>query len=118
MSLRRWAATTAAMAAVAWALVLLGPHPAQAWRAVTGPQALVDVAGVDALLVPVAAAAGWAGWASGCAFASACALSARASAWPLSAASSPAIAVRILWASPLALAASSALDASRTARSR
>jgi nucleoid-associated protein YgaU len=65
MSLRRWTATTAAMAAVAWALVLLGPHPAQAWRAVTGPQALVDVAGVDALLVPVAAAAGWACWAWG-----------------------------------------------------
>lgn len=65
MSLRRWTATTAAMAAMAWALVVLGPESGQAWRAVTAPQALVDVAGADALLVPVAAAAGWVCWAWG-----------------------------------------------------
>lgn len=65
MSLTRWTATTAAMAAAAWALVVLGPDGGQAWRAVSAPQALVDVAGADALLVPVAAAAGWVCWAWG-----------------------------------------------------
>ena len=62
MSLGRWTATSAAMAAVAWSLAALGPRSIQAWLAVTTPQALVDAAGVDALLVPVAAAAGWACW--------------------------------------------------------
>ena len=65
MSLRRWAATSAVMAAVAWAFAGLGPDSGRAWLAVTSPQALVDAAGVDALLVPIAAAAGWACWAWG-----------------------------------------------------
>ena len=62
MSLRRWAPTTLVMAAAAWALAVLGPDAAQVRRAVTAPQALVDRAGADALLVPVAAAAGWLCW--------------------------------------------------------
>ncbi|WP_448615706.1 LysM peptidoglycan-binding domain-containing protein [Modestobacter sp. URMC 112] len=65
MSLGRWTATSVVMAAVAWALAGLGPQSARAWAAVIAPQALVDAAGVDALLVPVAAAAGWACWAWG-----------------------------------------------------
>jgi nucleoid-associated protein YgaU len=50
------------MAAVSCALVLLGPDAHQARLAVTAPQALVDTAGPDALLVPVAAAAAWLCW--------------------------------------------------------
>ena len=65
MSLGRWTATSVGMAAVAWVLAGSGPQSARAWGAVTAPQALVDTAGVDALLVPVAAAAGWVCWAWG-----------------------------------------------------
>lgn len=65
MSLGRWTSTAVVMTAVAWVLARLGPQSARAWGAVTAPQALVDAAGVDALLVPVAAAAGWACWAWG-----------------------------------------------------
>ena len=65
MSLGRWTATTVAMAATAWALAALGPDPALARQAVTGPQALVDSAGPDALLVTAAAVAGWLCWAWG-----------------------------------------------------
>ncbi|GAB3363669.1 LysM peptidoglycan-binding domain-containing protein [Modestobacter lapidis] len=62
MSLSRWTATALAMASAAWALVVLGPDASQVRRAVTAPQHLVDTAGPDALLVPVAAAAGWLCW--------------------------------------------------------
>jgi hypothetical protein len=62
MSLGRWTATALTMAATAWALVTLGPDLAQARRAVTTPQELVDTAGPDALLVPVATAVGWLCW--------------------------------------------------------
>lgn len=65
MSLGRWTTTTVAMAATAWALAALGPHTAQARQAVTDPQALVDSAGPDALLIAAAAAAGWLCWAWG-----------------------------------------------------
>lgn len=62
MSLGRWTATTLTMAVIAWGLGLLGPAADQVVRAVTAPQELVDTAGPDALLVPVAAAAGWLCW--------------------------------------------------------
>jgi nucleoid-associated protein YgaU len=63
MTMRRWATTTAVMAAVGWALLLLGPADGALTAALTSPQRTVDTAGPDALLVPVVwvlAAACWA----------------------------------------------------------
>ncbi len=65
MSLGRWTATALVMAATAWVLAALGPGADQVRQVVTAPQQLVDTAGPDALLVPVAAAAGWLCWAWG-----------------------------------------------------
>jgi len=62
MSLGRWTATALVMAGSAWALAALGPGADQVRQVVTAPQQLVDTAGPDALLVPVAAAAGWLCW--------------------------------------------------------
>jgi nucleoid-associated protein YgaU len=62
MSLSRWTATALVLAGTAWALAVLGPGADQVRQVLTGPQQLVDTAGPDALLVPVAAAAGWLCW--------------------------------------------------------
>jgi hypothetical protein len=62
MSLGRWTATALVMTGTAWALAVLGPGADQVRQVVTAPQLLVDTAGPDALLVPVAAAAGWLCW--------------------------------------------------------
>lgn len=65
MSPVRWMTTCLAMAGAAWLLTALGPDPEQVRRAVTSPQALVDAAGPDALLVVAAGVAGWLCWAWG-----------------------------------------------------
>ena len=68
MTMRRWAATTAAMAAVGWGLVLLAPVGSALTAVLTDPQRTVDAAGPDALLVPVVwvlAAACWTWGAAG-----------------------------------------------------
>jgi hypothetical protein len=65
MSPVRWTTTCLVMAGTAWLLAALGPDPEQVRRAVTAPQALVDTAGPDALLVVAAAAAGWLCWSWG-----------------------------------------------------
>ena len=62
MSLSRWTATLLVLAGTAWALAVLGPGAEQVRQVVTAPQQLVDTTGPDALLVPVAAAAGWLCW--------------------------------------------------------
>ncbi|SCX51949.1 hypothetical protein SAMN03159343_2665 [Klenkia marina] len=62
MTVRRWAATTAVMALVGWALAVLAPGADAVTAALTGPQRVVDTAGTDALLVPLVwllAAACW-----------------------------------------------------------
>ena len=65
MSPVRWTTTCLVMAGTAWLLAALGPDAEQVRRAVTAPQALVDTAGPDALLLVAAAAAGWLCWAWG-----------------------------------------------------
>jgi nucleoid-associated protein YgaU len=62
MSLRRWAGTTAVMCAVAWALLSLGPGPAELHAALTDPQGLVDRAGADALVLVVVPVLAWLCW--------------------------------------------------------
>jgi hypothetical protein len=64
MSLRRWAGTTAVMAAGAWVL-RVGTDPAGLHAALTDPQGLVDRAGPDALLLAVVPALAWLCWAWG-----------------------------------------------------
>ncbi|MFQ1001600.1 hypothetical protein [Modestobacter sp. SSW1-42] len=65
MSIRRWAATSAVMGLVAWALALLGPGPTEVRDALGDPQALVDAAGPDALVVVGVGALAWLCWAWG-----------------------------------------------------
>jgi hypothetical protein len=65
MSLRRWAATTAAMCAVAWALQTVGSSLRELQAAATDPQGLVDRTGADALVLVVATALAWLCWAWG-----------------------------------------------------
>ncbi|MGY2081811.1 LysM peptidoglycan-binding domain-containing protein [Modestobacter sp. SYSU DS0657] len=65
MSTRRWMTTTAAMAAVAWALAALGTDPAAVRTALADPQGLVDGAGPDALVLAAVTAAAWLCWAWG-----------------------------------------------------
>jgi hypothetical protein len=65
VSIRRWAATSAVMGLVAWALVLLGPAPAQLRAALGDPQRLVDTTGADALVVVAVGALAWLCWAWG-----------------------------------------------------
>ena len=65
MSIRRWAATSAVMGLVAWALVLLGPAPAELSAALHDPQGLVDTTGADALVVVGVGALAWLCWAWG-----------------------------------------------------
>src|SRR3954447_7734501 len=62
MSLRRWAGTTALMAAVAWALGSLGPGASDVQAALADPQGLVDRSGPDALLLAVVPALAWLCW--------------------------------------------------------
>ena len=62
MSIRRWAATSAVMGLVAWALVLLGPAPAELRTALGDPQGLVDTTGPDALVVVAVGALAWLCW--------------------------------------------------------
>jgi nucleoid-associated protein YgaU len=62
MSCVRWTTTCLVMAGTAWLLAALGPGTEQVRAAVTAPQALVDTAGPDALLVVAATAAGWLCW--------------------------------------------------------
>src|SRR4051794_18599270 len=64
MSLRRWAGTTALMAAVAWAL-RSGSDTSDLQAALADPQGLVDRAGPDALLLAFLPAVAWACWAWG-----------------------------------------------------
>ena len=65
MSIRRWAATSAVMGLVAWALLLLGPAPAELRSALGDPQGLVDTTGADALVVVGVGALAWLCWAWG-----------------------------------------------------
>jgi hypothetical protein len=65
MTAARWTGTALAMAGTAWLLAALGPGAEQVRRAAAHPQALVDSAGPDALLLVAAAAAGWLVWAWG-----------------------------------------------------
>ena len=65
MSPVRWLGTTTAMAAVAWALLSLGPAVDEVRAAAADPQGLVDRAGADALVVVVVAAVAWTVWAWG-----------------------------------------------------
>ena len=65
MSIRRWTATSAVMGLVAWALVLLGPAPAELSAALADPQGLVDTTGADALVVIGVGALAWLCWAWG-----------------------------------------------------
>ena len=65
MSIRRWAATSAVMGLVAWALLLLGPAPAELRGALADPQGLVDTTGADALVVVGVGALAWLCWAWG-----------------------------------------------------
>ncbi|MCZ2829699.1 hypothetical protein O2W14_12725 [Modestobacter sp. VKM Ac-2986] len=65
MSTRRWAATSAVMGLVAWALAVLGPAPAELRSALGDPQGLVDSTGADALVVVAVGALAWLCWAWG-----------------------------------------------------
>jgi len=65
MPLHRWLGTTAAMAAVAWALTRLGPGLQETVTILGAPQRAVDTAGPDALLVVLSAALAWLAWAWG-----------------------------------------------------
>jgi hypothetical protein len=65
MSLRRWAGTTAVMAAAAWLLLALGPTGADVRAALTDPQGLVDRAGPDGLLLVLVPVLAWLCWAWG-----------------------------------------------------
>ncbi|NEK95822.1 hypothetical protein GCU67_16865, partial [Modestobacter muralis] len=65
MSTRRWAATSAVMGLVAWALAQLGPDRAELGRALGDPQGLVDSTGADALVVVAVGALAWLCWAWG-----------------------------------------------------
>ena len=65
MSIRRWAATSAVMGLVAWALLLLGPSPVELRAALGDPQGLVDTTGADALVVVAVGALAWLCWAWG-----------------------------------------------------
>jgi nucleoid-associated protein YgaU len=65
MSIRRWAATTVAMCAVAWALYRLGPALPEVRTALADPQGLVDRAGADALLLVTVPLLAWLCWAWG-----------------------------------------------------
>jgi hypothetical protein len=62
MSFTRWTMTCLAMAGTAWLLAALGPDAGQIRAAATAPQALVDTAGPDALLLVAAGAAAWLCW--------------------------------------------------------
>jgi hypothetical protein len=65
VSLRRWAGTTAVMAAAAWALWSLGPELSDLQAALADPQDLVDRSGADALLLVVVPVLAWLCWAWG-----------------------------------------------------
>jgi LysM repeat protein len=62
MSLRRLAATLAAMAGIAAALHAIAPAPGAALVALSAPQHLVDLRGADALVIALAAVLAWAAW--------------------------------------------------------
>src|SRR4051812_3496671 len=65
MSLRRWAGTTAVMAAAAWLLVRLGPAWSEVHSALADPQGLVDRSGPDGLLLVLVPGLAWLCWAWG-----------------------------------------------------
>ena len=65
MSVRRLLSTTAAMAALAWALVLLTPSFADMTGAVLAAQRTADSAGAEALMLAAAGLAAWGVWAWG-----------------------------------------------------
>ena len=65
MSVRRLLSTTAAMAAVAWALTLLTPSFADMTGDVLGAQRTADSAGAEALVLAGAGLASWGVWAWG-----------------------------------------------------
>ena len=65
MSIHRWAATTAVMAAAAWALSALGPGLAEGLATLAAPQRAVNTGGADALLVVGCSALAWLVWAWG-----------------------------------------------------
>src|SRR3954447_18678911 len=65
MSPRRWAGTTAVMAAAAWMLMALGPAPAEVHAVLTDPQGLVDRSGPDGLLLVLVPVLAWLCWAWG-----------------------------------------------------
>lgn len=65
MSVRRLLSTTAAMAAVAWALVMLTPSFADMTSDVLAAQRTADSAGAESLVLAAAGLAAWAVWAWG-----------------------------------------------------
>ncbi len=65
MSVRRLMSTTAAMAAVAWALALLTPSFADLTGAVLSAQRTADSAGAEALVLAGAGLLAWVAWAWG-----------------------------------------------------
>lgn len=62
MSLRRLAATLAAMALIAAALRAVAPDPGAALAALAHPQRLADASGPDALVLTVTTVLAWAAW--------------------------------------------------------
>jgi hypothetical protein len=62
MSVRRLITTAALVAGMAAVLAAVAPTPAAAWSALSSAQTVVDTAGVDALLLPLAGALTWLAW--------------------------------------------------------
>jgi hypothetical protein len=65
VSPRRWAGTTAVMAAAAWMLSALGPGLAELHAALADPQGLVDRSGPDGLVLVLVPVLAWLCWAWG-----------------------------------------------------
>jgi hypothetical protein len=65
MSLRRLALTSAVMAVIAVALVALAPRPADLIAVLSGPQAVADAAGPDAVVLAGCGLLAWVAWSWG-----------------------------------------------------
>ena len=65
MSTRRLLGTAIGMAGIAGALAALTPPPAEAWHALSSPQATADSAGADVLVLHLAGLLAWLVWAWG-----------------------------------------------------
>jgi hypothetical protein len=62
MSLRRMSAAVSLLAVVAVLLLAVSPGPSASWAALASPQQVVDTAGPDGLLIPLAAVLAWLAW--------------------------------------------------------